>query len=211
MPRSRQPWLETMSHTGTANLCSSCHNGAYVAIGTLGAQAKPSTHIATTGQCDLCHSTTAWKPATFSHTGVAAGTYATCHGVSATGKPAAHIPTTQSCDACHKTIAWLPLVTPYAHSGIAAGTCTTCHIGSYASMDVKPAAHIPTTFACDQCHRTSAWLPVIKPYSHTGVAANTCTTCHTLPYTSITVLPSNHIPTTAVTAAISASLPGKTR
>jgi hypothetical protein len=190
--------VRTMNHTGLAGQCATCHSGGYVSEN---AQAKSATHLATTQSCDVCHSTTAWKPATFSHTGVAAGTCATCHGSTATSKPTVHIPTTQSCDVCHKTIAWLPLLTPYAHTGVAVGTCATCHIATYPSMDVKPAAHIPTTAACDGCHRTSAWLPLVTPYSHTGVAAGTCTTCHTSPYTSITLITSNHIPTTAVTAS----------
>jgi hypothetical protein len=185
-----------MDHTGTSGQCSTCHSGGYVAAG---ADAKPTTHQVTTASCDLCHSTTAWKPATFTHSGVTPGTCATCHGVSSTGKPSGHIPTTQSCDRCHRTTAWLPLLTPYSHTGIAAGSCATCHVGGYTNIDVKPASHIPTTFACDQCHRTSAWLPPIKPYSHTGVAAGTCTTCHRTPYTSITLMDSNHIPTTTVT------------
>ena len=186
-----------MNHTGTAGQCSTCHNGSYVAVGTQGALAKPATHISTTAQCDTCHTTVAWKPATFTHSGVAAGTCASCHnGTTATGKPTAHIPTTQSCDGCHRTIAWLPLVTPYAHTGIAAGTCSNCHSAGYINVDVKPASHIPTTAACDACHRTSAWLPLITPYSHTGIAPGTCTTCHTQPYTSIVVKTGNHIPTT---------------
>jgi predicted CXXCH cytochrome family protein len=182
-----------MDHTGTATLCATCHNGSYVSVN---AQAKTATHQVTTQSCDVCHSTTAWKPATFTHTGVAAGTCATCHGSTATGKPTAHISTTQSCDSCHRTTAWLPLVTPYAHTGIVAGTCATCHSSGYANIDAKPAAHIPGSTSCDACHRTSAWLPLVTPNPHTGVVVGSCSTCHTPPYTSIVVMPSNHIPTT---------------
>lgn len=60
---------------------------------------KPATHIGTNQSCDSCHGTGKWKPATFTHGGVTAGSCASCHnGSSATGKPAAHIPTTGSCD-----------------------------------------------------------------------------------------------------------------
>lgn len=183
----------TMNHTGTAGQCSTCHNGAFVAAN---AQAKPATHLPTTQSCDVCHTTTAWKPTSFSHTGVTPGTCANCHnGTNAVGKPSGHIPTTQSCDSCHRTIAWLPLITPYSHSGVTPGSCATCHSAGYRNIDVKPASHIPTSAACDGCHRTTAWLPLITPYSHAGIVPGSCATCHTPPYTSIVVKTSNHIPT----------------
>ncbi len=180
----------TMDHTGTNGQCSSCHNGAYTAVN---ADGKNATHMTTTASCDTCHTTSAWIPATFTHAGVGAGTCATCHGVSSTGKPSGHIPTTQSCDQCHRTSAWLPLLTPYSHTGVAAGTCATCHSASYANIDVKPATHVATNASCDQCHRTSAWLPAT--FNHNGVASGTCATCHGV---TATGKPSNHIPTNVV-------------
>jgi hypothetical protein len=182
-----------MNHAGTAGQCASCHNGSYT---TLGAQAKTAKHIPTTQSCDVCHTTSAWRPTSFAHTGVATGTCLTCHnGTNAAGKSVPHVPTTQSCDGCHRINAWMPLVTPYSHTGVAAGTCSTCHINSYPSIDVKPASHIPTTAACDACHTKTAWLPLTK-YAHTGVGTGTCQNCHVSPYTSITLMPSNHIPVT---------------
>lgn len=189
----------TMSHTGTTGQCISCHNGGYT---SQGADAKNTGHLTTSASCDLCHSTTAWKPATFSHSNVTPGSCATCHGISATGKPSGHIPTAQACDQCHRTTAWMPLITPYSHSGIASGTCLNCHVASYPSMSYKPALHIPTprpTY-CDDCHRmtAAAWLPVIKPYSHTGVAANNCTSCHVQSFPQMEYYnAATHMPTTA--------------
>jgi hypothetical protein len=184
----------TMNHTGTNGQCSTCHNGAYTSVNALG---KPSGHVTTTQSCDACHSTAAWTPAGFSHSGVAAGTCVNCHnGTTATGKISGHIPTTASCDQCHRTSAWMPLLTPYSHSGVTVGSCANCHMAGYANIDVKPANHIPTTFACDQCHRTTAWLPLKTPYGHTGVAPGTCSTCHVSTYANIVALPAIHIPTT---------------
>ena len=198
-----------MSHTGTtgpvaAANCATCHNGSYTAVN---AQAKPATHILTSQTCDYCHMTTAWKPTSFAHTGITAGPCTTCHnGISAVAKPAVHIPTTASCEACHRIgMSWLPLITPYSHAGIAmgGGTCATCHIASYPNIEAKPASHLPTTAGCDVCHNSYvAWLPVKHPYSHSGVVANQCATCHGGAYTGITARPSNHIPTTL------AGLPG---
>lgn len=191
----------TFNHTGVTIGGHTCANtGCHVAGGT--GLPKPGTHIATTQPCDLCHKNfTTFASATMDHTGTA-NLCANCHnGSSATGKSAKHIPTTQSCDICHRTSAWLPLLTPYSHTGVTTGSCSNCHTAGYTDIDVKPAGHIPTSLACDQCHRTSAWLPLITPYSHTGVAPGSCRTCHTQPYTSITLMDSNHIPTTAVTAS----------
>ncbi len=188
-----------MSHTGTtgpvaAANCATCHNGSYTAVN---AQAKTGTHILTSQSCDVCHTTAAWKPTSFAHTGVVAGSCTTCHnGISAVGKPTLHIPTTASCEVCHRTgLSWLPLITPYSHAGVAAGSCATCHIASFPSMEAKPASHLPTTAACDACHHSYVtWLPAT--YNHSGVAANTCATCHGGAYTGIMGKSSNHIPTT---------------
>lgn len=179
-----------------------CANaGCHVAGGS--GLPKPGTHFPTSGACDNCHTNfAAFAPATMSHTGITASCSSCHNSINATGKPSGrHIPTSAGCEVCHRTTAWLPLLTPYSHAGVATGSCVNCHSAAYANIGSKPAAgHVPTSFACDQCHRTTAWLPPIEPYSHTGVAPGSCKTCHTAPYTSITLMPGNHIPTTAVTA-----------
>ncbi len=175
-------------HTGVRpGTCSTCHNGS-------SATGKPAGHITTTQSCDSCHRSTAWKPAGFNHAGVAPGTCNTCHGSTATGKPVNHIPTTASCDTCHRTTGWLP--TSFNHTGVAAGSCATCHNGTQATG--KPATtHVPTTQACDSCHtNTNAWLPVPATYSHTGVAAGTCISCHGGSFKNIDIKPTGHLPTT---------------
>ena len=188
----------TMSHAATtgpsvAGNCATCHGGAYVFANAL---AKPATHIATTQSCDVCHTTLAWKPTSFSHAGVAPGSCASCHnGTQAQGKPTVHIPTSQSCDSCHRVgLAWLPLITPYSHTGVAPGTCANCHSPTYPGMDVKPASHLPTTAACDACHHSfSAWTPAT--FNHAGVAPGTCQSCHGGSYQGVVGKPANHIPT----------------
>jgi aspartate carbamoyltransferase regulatory subunit len=187
----------TMSHAGLAGQCSTCHSGAYVAQN---AQVKTPAHIPTTQQCDACHSsTTTWATATFNHataSPAATGRCSQCHnGTSALGKPTNHIPTAQQCDTCHTTAAWRP--TSFNHAGIAAGSCASCHNGISASG--KPAGtHIPTAQSCDTCHRTGiAWLPLITPYPHAGVAAGTCNSCHGGGYPNIDVKSGSHVPTTA--------------
>ncbi len=125
-----------------------CHNGST-------ATGKPNNHLPTVQACDTCHRTTAWKPATFSHTTVTPGTCMTCHnGVSASGKSSGHFATTRSCDACHRTTAWVP-VTQYSHlspfyrqhaSGV---TCRGCHSANAEVIAWKFAAYKPD---CAGCH-----------------------------------------------------------
>ncbi len=192
----------SMRHTGTtgpvaAGNCSSCHGGAYVSVN---AQAKTATHIGSVAQCDTCHNnTTAWKPAYYNHTGVVAGTCATCHNnINALGKPATHLPTGAACDACH-TIATAFAPTRMNHANatgpLAAGNCSTCHSGIYLSINaqVKTATHVPTTKQCDTCHTsTSTWATATFTHAVTDV---NCSTCHN----GATALgkPTTHIPTGA--------------
>ena len=69
LPGSPRPRVD---HTQVQGTCSSCHNNTTAA-------GKPATHIATTSECSMCHSTIAWKPATgFTHDGIT-GTCASCH------------------------------------------------------------------------------------------------------------------------------------
>jgi len=175
------------THNGVQpGACSTCHNRS-TAVG------KPANHIQTTMACDSCHRTVSWAGAVFRHQGVNPGTCLSCHnGVQARGKPAGHIQTTASCDNCHRIgdANWVSVSGAFNHSGVTPGTCATCHNGTRATG--KPASHIPTTTACDSCHRTTAWIP--STFSHAGVTSGTCATCHN--GTTATGKPATHIATT---------------
>lgn len=178
---------------GTPRDCASCHMSG----NRMGATAKPGRHVITNAQCDNCHRTMAWTPASFSHVGVMPGGCLTCHnGSMAAAKPLRHILTTESCDKCHRTSAWTPA--GYNHAGIAPGICTTCH-GTTATG--VPNGHMGgmSPGQCDGCHRTSAWLPAY--YNHVGVVPGTCATCHN--GSKAKGMTSNHIPTTGVNTWIS--------
>lgn len=196
-----------MNHAATmpsaVNNCASCHNGAYAAVN---AKAKPVTHIPTTLQCDSCHTTTAWLPTSFAHTGVAPGTCATCHnGTSARGKTNTHIPTTASCDVCHRNyVAFAPA--NMSHSGttgpVATANCSTCHSGAYVAINAqaKTATHIATTAQCDTCHTNAAatlsWATAT--FNHATASppvADRCSTCHN--GTTALGKSGTHIPTTS--------------
>jgi hypothetical protein len=162
-----------VDHTQVTGSCYSCHNGT-IATG------KNAGHVASSNTCESCHTTTAWRPARFDHSGVVAGTCATCHnGVQSTGKPTSHVPTTASCDSCHTTVAWTPA--RFDHTGVTGG-CAACHNGTAATG--KDAGHMITTRECIVCHSTTAWTPLT--FRHTSPnypgdhrVALTCLSCHT--------------------------------
>jgi hypothetical protein len=130
-----QGWIPaTYTHTATGS-CMTCHDG-------IKAVGKHLTHIATTDDCNACHtSTTTWAGALGA-------------------KPANHIPYNSgvSCGSCHTGAG---IVTgPTMHSYVTSSTCMTCHLKgtSYlGSMDKKGIGHEgwSGTGDCSQsgCHK----------------------------------------------------------
>jgi hypothetical protein len=118
----------------------------------------------------VCHSTNAWTPASFDHSGIT-GNCQSCHNNTIEqGKPSDHLPTSADCNVCHSTVAWTPA--SFDHTGIT-GNCQSCHNNTI--EEGKPQNHIPTTQDCNVCHSTVAWLPA--SFSHVGVTGN-CASCH---------------------------------
>ena len=150
--------------------------------------------MVTSVSCDACHRTTAWLPATFSHTGVAAGTCLSCHA--GTVKSTTHMQTSRSCDACHTTTAWLPPRT-YTHlspfykphnSGV---TCRSCHSSNTEAATWTFAAYKPD---CAGCHasryKASAHKKVDSPQILYTVAElkNCAGSCHTYTNSTFTTI-----------------------
>ena len=208
----------TFNHATTSGAaCVSCHSAA-------NGSGKPASHIATTNNCQSCHTTLAWLPVrTVDHTQVT-GTCLSCHnGAVATGKPARHVATNAACDRCHTTNAWMPA--RFDHAGIAPHTCTSCHNSVQAIGMAR--THIPTTQQCDTCHGTLAWSPALVDHSaFTGACAGChnnngavgltpghfrthldCSTCHSYPQWSLVrfrhtsgAYPGDHAPALACSA-----------
>jgi len=134
--------------------CSQCHNGTT-------ATGKNPTHIQTSAQCDTCHSTRAWIPASFDHNSVAPGSCSQCHnGSTATGKPGNHFVTSLQCDSCHDTSRWVPVsfrhnsaAYPGDHSGNLA--CTACHTTNAQTVTWTAPQYQPD---CAGCHAGN-WKP----------------------------------------------------
>jgi nitrate/TMAO reductase-like tetraheme cytochrome c subunit len=127
-------------YTGTPMTCgdAGCHLPAY------NATTNPA-HLAGgfSTACATCHSTTAWRPATFNH--------------STTRFPLTGAHTSAACVACHK-------------NGIYTGTPTTCadagcHLPDYNATTNPAHAAAGFPLACESCHNTSAWAP--STFNHT--------------------------------------------
>ena len=146
-------------YDGVLSDCYSCHQADYES-------AADPDHLAgglpTT--CSVCHTTTAWEPASYNH--------------DATGFPLTGAHRAADCASCHQ-------------SGYA-GTptdCHACHEDDYLSANDPP--HVTSGFGtdCAACHGTSAWEPAdwdhdslfpIYRGEHRG-EWNSCTDCHTVP------------------------------
>ena len=157
----------TGAHTGLA--CSACHaNGQYATLATTCQSCHLAKFNGTTNpnhvtagfpqDCSLCHTTTAWTPATFDH--------------SKTPFPLTGAHVSVACSQCHI-------------NGVFAGTptdCYSCHSAEYKAT-TNPnhiSAGFPTT--CQTCHTTTTWAGAT--FNHTwfptnhGRAGGVCSTCH---------------------------------
>ncbi len=185
----------TGAHAAIANDCNICHNGNYMNTPNTCAgchtpdyntSANPNhTALAIPTDCESCHTTAGWEPATFAiH-----NNYYPLNG--------AHAAIANDCAACHNG--------NYANTP---NTCAGCHIGDY-NQTTNPnhaAAQFPTD--CAGCHSETAWVPATFDHdgqnfpiysgkhqgewdqcldchtNPTNFAEFTCTTCHTNPETN---------------------------
>lgn len=92
-------WLPVsvpFSHSDSADLCASCHNGTI-------ATNKSGSHPLTSDTCVVCHNTSNWlninTPMDHSQTSEPSCRNVACH--QDTDKPPNHTPTNQSCENCH--------------------------------------------------------------------------------------------------------------
>ena len=140
--------------------CATCHKAD---IGTSQTANHTLGNFLTGKTCDQCHTTTVWKPSTFSH--------------ATTNFPLTGIHTTTACNTCHTTV--------YAGT---TKDCYTCHTKDYTGSVNPPHASASLTaiytHTCSSCHSTTGWRPTT--WSHTQYynisvkhSAQTCIGCHT--------------------------------
>lgn len=136
---------------------------------------KPTTHVPTTQSCDVCHSTSVWKPAVFNHSGITSGCLSCHNGVTTYGgmligfKAASHWVTARDCNYCHAYPAWMPLSFLTTRGGQ----------GSHQSL-TYPGDHTGTNPVCTACHTGHSDA---VPYRN-ATYAGTCAGCHSSSYKS---------------------------
>jgi hypothetical protein len=119
----------TGAHTRAA--CTSCHEGGRFADTPSSCSAchgRPSSHgSAFSGSCGNCHSTSAWRPASFNgphpfpmNHGGAGGNCSTCHPSSLTSS---------RCTVCHEHSESRMQDKHKEISGFSMGACLNCHPG----------------------------------------------------------------------------------
>ncbi len=152
---------ENNVYAGTPSDCYSCHEPDFKS-------ATEPNHV--TGNfdhtCTICHSTTAWSPATFDH--------------NQTGFPLTGAHQAVECSDCHE-------------NNVYAGTpsdCYSCHEPEFKS--VTEPNHVTGNFdhVCTICHSTTAWSPATFDHNLTNfplTGAHTtaaCLDCHENGYTN---------------------------
>ena len=162
---------------GTPRDCAGCHTKGRRIIAT----PMSAKHIATTEECNVCHTNAVTFVGTrYNHGRAIPGQCTTCHnGLVAPGRPASHnagVKLTNSCDSCHRTFVWLPA--SFNHIG-APQTCTNCHNGATATA--RPTSNHAKdgrlTYQCGSCHTYFGWLPA--SYGHADANyVGLCTACH---------------------------------
>jgi len=186
-----------VDHFEVLNTCLNCHNGT-TAIG------KDVGHVATTSDCDVCHSTAGWTPAS-----VAAAHNAptfdiaqcgiSCHippGLNGRSKPPTHIASSDVCGACHATNAFSPTRLVDHDEIAAAALCVSCHFPASTFSSFSKANdpnHIASSDTCDACHSTNTFKPAVQ-VDHAEVIG-VCSSCHN--GTISTGVTPDHIPIAA--------------
>jgi len=185
---SRTSFQLTGAHANAA--CLSCHSKGFKGTSSacVSCHASDDAHNGQFGSdCQTCHSTNAWKPATFDHsrtgfqlTGAHANTACqSCHSSGYKGTPSACVSCHQepavhagqfgtACQNCHTTSAWLPAGYngphnfPMNHGG--ANSCQDCHTSSLSS------------WTCYTCHDRNE---IQQKHTEEGIGDfSNCISCH---------------------------------
>ncbi len=140
----------------TTTACVSCHLKDF--------QSTTNPNHTTTGipqQCEICHTTSAWQPATFDH--------------SKTAFPLTGAHTKVACAQCHTN----------GNYNLTATACVSCHLKDFQGTTNPNHATTGIPQQCEVCHSTSAWQPATFDHSKTGFPLTgahvsvTCAQCHT--------------------------------
>jgi len=140
----------------TTTACVSCHLKDF--------QGTTNPNHVTTGipqQCEICHTTSAWQPATFDH--------------SKTAFPLTGAHAQVACAQCHTN----------GNYNLTTTACVSCHLKDFQGTTSPNHATAGIPQQCEVCHSTSAWQPATFDHSKTGFPLRgahvsvTCAQCHT--------------------------------
>ena len=193
---------------GTASTCYPCHQQQFTAA------ANPK-HTGLSTDCKTCHTTNAWRPASFDHnltafkltgahiavpctqchlngayTGTSAVCY-TCHQQAfTTATNPKHTGFATNCATCHTTTAWRPA--SFDHN-LTAFKLTGAHVSTpWASCHVGGVyTGTPSTCGSSNCHLSRYNATTNPPHAGAGFGTD-CQTCHTT--TAWTPSTFNHTP-----------------
>jgi len=172
-------------HIGSSytSACSNCHDGRFANDPppfTVGA--KSGNHMATSNQCEACHTTFGfYLPRAVDHQEVY-GTCSSCHnGIVAVGKSVFHVVTSAECSDCHTTTSFVQVAADgsFDHTGISTG-CSRCHNGTIAiGKDADPTPPHPDTLSdCSYCHTTTSFKNAYPDHTGPDVVGKRCDSCH---------------------------------
>ncbi len=180
--------LKKFNHkSGAPTSCMSCHQQ----------DAPDDTHPSKLGNytkldCALCHTYQAeenkkpkWYNLTFDQRdhSPTPGSCKTCHQTVNDSRPEtkSHEKLSRAnndCQTCHAYDSekkWKN-ISKFNHNKIEAGeTCESCHNPENKILKSKSQDHVPTKFACVECHKTEGWKPAT--YKHATGDTN-CLSCH---------------------------------
>ena len=184
-------------YAGTPSACYACHQSDFEGVTDPNHVANGFDHA-----CTICHTTVAWEPASFDHSGTAfplTGAHTSvncnlchvngqfhgtptdcwsCHQTDFTNADdpnhvAAQFPHT--CLTCHTTGGWEP--SSFNH-GTTAFPLTGAHTGVACAQCHANGVYAGTPTACYACHQ-SDFEGVSDPNHVTAAFSHTCTECHT--------------------------------
>ena len=170
-----------MQFVNTPVECVDCHRDDY-----LGTTDPDHQTVGFPEQCESCHTTRLWQPASFNHTAFGATDCVSCHlddylGTTNPDHQAAGFP--QQCDACHSTLAWVPLSGDgFNHDQNYFPIYSGRHRGKW--MDCADCHTNPSNFSdftCTDCHAHDD--PVDLAGKHESVSgyvyeSQECFNCH---------------------------------
>lgn len=188
-------------HNTYSNGCEGCHTEFFLPDSPP-LRYKDAAHLPTVQDCYVCHTLTAFTPASnFTHSGIDSRC-TSCHDGStnnvvagAVGEPndSLHSALDSDCSICHSTNAWTPESVDHSSPDVLAVRCDSCHNGS--PVIGKNTGHVSTTGDCSLCHNTTTFAGGFIDHNSSEVTGQSCDACHNGTDAIGTVDTANHIPT----------------